>query len=257
MKVATWNVNSLRVRLPHVLKWLEREQPDLLALQETKLKNEDFPADAFRDYGYFATFSGQSAYNGVAILSREPPSVVSLGLGGHYADEQKRVLGATFGALRLWSLYVPNGQSVDSPKFEYKLEWLAALRVLLADELARHPALLVVGDFNIAPDDRDVYNPAAWEGKVLCTPAERAALAALGALGLRDAFRLFEQPERIFSWWDYRAGAFRRNQGLRIDLVLASQALSQTCTGCRIDREPRGWERPSDHVPVVAEFAAS
>ena len=256
MKVATWNVNSLRVRLPHVLKWLEREQPDLLALQETKLKNEDFPADTFRDYGYFATFSGQSAYNGVAILSREPPSVVSLGLGGHYADEQKRVLGATFGALRLWSLYVPNGQSVDSPKFEYKLEWLAALRVLLADELARHPALLVVGDFNIAPDDRDVYNPAAWEGKVLCTPAERAALAALGELGLRDAFRLFEQPERIFSWWDYRAGAFRRNQGLRIDLVLASQALSQTCSGCRIDKEPRGWERPSDHVPVIAEFAA-
>ena len=257
MKVATWNVNSLRVRLPHVLKWLEREQPDLLALQETKLKNEDFPADTFRDYGYFATFSGQSAYNGVAILSREPPSVVSLGLGGHYADEQKRVLGATFGPLRLWSLYVPNGQSVDSPKFEYKLEWLAALRVLLADELARHPALLVVGDFNIAPDDRDVYNPAAWEGKVLCTPAERAALAALGELGLRDAFRLFEQPERIFSWWDYRAGAFRRNQGLRIDLVLASQALSQKCSGCRIDKEPRGWERPSDHVPVIAEFAAS
>ena len=257
MKVATWNVNSLRVRLPHVLKWLEREQPDLLALQETKLKNEDFPADTFRDYGYFATFSGQSAYNGVAILSREPPSVVSLGLGGHYADEQKRVLGATFGGLRLWSLYVPNGQSVDSPKFEYKLEWLTALRVLLADELARHPALLVVGDFNIAPDDRDVYNPAAWEGKVLCTPAERAALAALGELGLRDAFRLFEQPERIFSWWDYRAGAFRRNQGLRIDLVLASQALSQKCSGCRIDKEPRGWERPSDHVPVIAEFAAS
>jgi exodeoxyribonuclease-3 len=257
LKVATWNVNSLRVRLPHVLKWLEREQPDLLALQETKLKNEDFPADTFRDYGYFATFSGQSAYNGVAILSREPPSAVSLGLGGHYADEQKRVLGATFGPLRLWSLYVPNGQSVDSPKFEYKLEWLAALRVLLADELARHPALLVVGDFNIAPDDRDVYNPAAWEGKVLCTPAERAALAALGELGLRDAFRLFEQPERIFSWWDYRAGAFRRNQGLRIDLVLASQALSQTCSGCRIDKEPRGWDRPSDHVPVIAEFAAS
>ena len=257
MKIATWNVNSLRVRLPHVLKWLEREQPDLLALQETKLKNEDFPADTFRDYGYFATFSGQSAYNGVAILSREPPSVVTYDIGGHYVDEQKRVLGATFGPLRLWCLYVPNGQSVDSPKFEYKLEWLAALRVLLADELARHPALLVVGDFNIAPDDRDVYNPAAWEGKVLCTPAERAALAALGALGLRDAFRLFEQPERIFSWWDYRAGAFRRNQGLRIDLVLASQALSQTCTGCRIDKEPRGWERPSDHVPVVAEFAAS
>jgi exodeoxyribonuclease-3 len=257
LKVATWNVNSLRVRLPHVLKWLEREQPDLLALQETKLKDDDFPADTFRDYGYHATFSGQSAYNGVAILSREPPSSVSLELGGHYADEQRRVLGATFGALRLWSLYVPNGQSVDSPKFEYKLQWLAALRVLLADELARHPALLLVGDFNIAPDDRDVYNPAAWQGKVLCTPAERAALAAIGELGLRDAFRLFEQPDRIFSWWDYRAGAFRRNHGLRIDLILASRVLSQRCSACRIDKEPRGWERPSDHVPVVAEFAVA
>ena len=181
LKVATWNVNSLRVRLPHVLKWLEREQPDLLALQETKLKDEDFPADTFRDYGYVATFSGQSAYNGVAILSREPPSVVSLGLGGHYADEQKRVLGATFGPLRLWSLYVPNGQSVDSDKVRYKLEWLAALRVLLADELARHPALLVVGDFNIAPDDRDVHNPAAW--------ARQGAVHAGRASGARGTLR--------------------------------------------------------------------
>ncbi len=183
MKVATWNVNSLRVRLPHVLKWLEREQPDLLALQETKLKDEEFPADTFRDYGYFATFSGQSAYNGVAILSREPPSAISFGLGGHYADEQKRVLGATFGSLRLFSLYVPNGQSVESDKYRYKLEWLAALRVSLADELARYPSLLLVGDFNIAPDDRDVHNPAAWAGQVLCTPAERAALAAICELG--------------------------------------------------------------------------
>jgi exodeoxyribonuclease-3 len=240
-------VNSLRVRLPHVLKWLEREQPDLLALQETKLKDEDFPADAFRDYGYVATFSGQSAYNGVAILSREPPSAITLGLGGHYADEQKRVLGATFGSLRLWSLYVPNGQSVESPKYRYKLEWLAAL--------ARFPSLLLVGDFNIAPDDRDVHNPAAWAGQVLCTPAERAALAAICDLGLSDVFRLFPQPEKVFSWWDYRGVAFRRNQGLRIDLALASRTLSQTCSGCRIDKEPRGWERPSDHVPVIAEFA--
>ena len=255
MKVATWNVNSLRVRLPHVLKWLEREQPDLLALQETKLKDEDFPADTFRDYGYVATFSGQSAYNGVAILSREAPSSVAYDIGGHYADEQKRVLGATFGSLRLWSLYVPNGQSVESDKYRYKLEWLAALRVLLAVELARHPALLLVGDFNIAPDDRDVHNPAAWAGQVLCTPAERAALGAICELGLRDVFRLFPQPEKTYSWWDYRGPAFRRNQGLRIDLMLASGALSQTCLSCRIDKEPRGWERPSDHVPVVAEFA--
>jgi exodeoxyribonuclease-3 len=256
LKVATWNVNSLRVRLPHVLKWLEREQPDLLALQETKLKNEDFPADTFRDYGYFATFSGQSAYNGVAILSREAPSVVSYDIGGHYADEQKRVLGATFGPLRLWSLYVPNGQSVDSDKYRYKLEWLAALRGLLAEELASHPALLVVGDFNIAPEDRDVHNPAAWEGQVLCSPPERAALRQLHELGLRDVFRLFPQPDKTYSWWDYRALAFRRNQGLRIDLMLASTALSQTCRRSWIDKEPRGWERPSDHVPVVAEFTA-
>ena len=255
MKIATWNVNSLRVRLSHVLKWLEREQPDLLALQETKLKDEDFPGDAFRDYGYIATFSGQSAYNGVAILSREPPGAISYGIGGHYADEQKRVLGATFGPLRLWSLYVPNGQSIESDKYRYKLEWLAALRVLLEEELARYPSLLLVGDFNIAPDDRDVHNPAAWAGQVLCTPAERAALAAICDLGLSDVFRLFPQPEKVFSWWDYRGVAFRRNQGLRIDLVLASRTLSQTCSGCRIDKEPRGWERPSDHVPVVAEFA--
>jgi exodeoxyribonuclease III len=244
------------VRLPHVLKWLEREQPDLLALQETKIQDEEFPADAFGPYGYVATFSGQSAYNGVAILSREPPSAVCYDIGGGYADEQRRVLGATFGALRLWSLYVPNGQSVESDKYRYKLEWLAALRVLLADELARHPELLLVGDFNIAPDDRDVHNPEAWRGKIMCSPPERAALGDICSLGLRDTFRLFPQPERIFSWWDYRAGAFRRNQGLRIDLVLASVALSQKCSGSRIDKEPRGWDRPSDHVPVVAEFTA-
>jgi exodeoxyribonuclease-3 len=254
LKVASWNVNSLRVRLPHVLKWLESERPDLLALQETKLKDEDFPADTFRDYGYAATFSGQSAYNGVAILSREEPREARYDIGnGH--SEQKRVVGATFGTLRFFSLYVPNGQSVDSDKYRYKLDWLAALRTSLADELARHPLLLVVGDFNIAPDDRDVHDPLAWRGHVLCTPAERAALAALMDLGLRDAFRLFTQPEKTFSWWDYRAGAFRRNQGLRIDLMLASATLSQTCLGSRIDKEPRGWERPSDHVPVVAEFA--
>lgn len=255
MKVATWNVNSLRVRLPHVLKWLEQEQPDLLALQETKLKDDDFPADTFRDYGYFATFSGQSAYNGVAILSRLPPSEITYDIGGHYSDEQKRVLGATFGKLRLWSLYVPNGQSVESDKYRYKLGWLAALRVLIEAELARYPQLLLVGDFNIAPDDRDVHNPVAWQNQVLCTPAERAALGSICELGLSDVFRLFHQPEKVFSWWDYRGVAFRRNQGLRIDLILASRPLSQTCSRCRIDKEPRGWERPSDHVPVVAEFA--
>jgi exodeoxyribonuclease-3 len=256
VKVATWNVNSLRVRLPHVLKWLEREQPDLLALQETKIQDDEFPADAFAQIGYTATFSGQSAYNGVAVLSRHSPSEVCVEIGGGYVDEQRRVLGVTVGGFRLWGLYVPNGQSVDSDKYRYKLEWLAALRALLAAELARHPKLLVVGDFNIAPDDRDVHNPAAWAGKIMCSPPEREALQGLYGLGLHDTFRLFEQPEKVFTWWDYRAGAFRRNQGLRIDLVLASPALRQTCTGCRVDLEPRGWERPSDHVPVVAEFAA-
>jgi exodeoxyribonuclease-3 len=235
---------------------LEREQPDLLALQETKIQDDEFPADAFFQYGYSATFSGQAAYNGVAVLSRGQPSAVCVDIGGGYVDEQKRVLGVTFGNLRFWSLYVPNGQRVDSDKYRYKLEWLAALRGLLAEELARHRDVLLVGDFNIAPDDRDVHKPAAWEGKIMCSPPERAALQHLYDLGLRDTFRLFDQPEKVFSWWDYRAGAFRRNQGLRIDLVLASGALSQTCTGCRIDKEPRGWERPSDHVPVVAEFAA-
>ena len=256
MKVATWNINSLRVRLPHVLKWLEREQPDVLALQETKIRDEEFPADAFTDYGYLVTYSGQSSYNGVAVLSRAPLADVTYDLGGGFVDEQRRVLGATIGGVRLWSLYVPNGQTVDSDKYRYKLEWLTALRGLIAAELARHPALLLVGDFNIAPDDRDVHNPDAWRGKIMCSPPERAALASLCELGFSDTFRQFSQPEKVFSWWDYRAGAFRRNQGLRIDLVLASAALSKTCSGCRIDVAPRGWDRPSDHVPVIAEFAA-
>jgi exodeoxyribonuclease III len=254
VKVATWNVNSLRVRLPHVLKWLEREQPDLLALQETKLRDEDFPADTFEDRGYTATFSGQSAYNGIAILSREPPKDVAHGIGPGFPDEQRRVLAATFGALRFYSLYVPNGERVDSDKYRYKLEWLAALRALMAQELARHPHLLIVGDFNVAPDDRDVHDPRSWAGKVLCSPRERAALGELMALGFSDTFRLFDQPEKTFSWWDYRGIAFRRNWGLRIDLMLASSPLSQMCHSCRIDKEPRGWERPSDHVPVIAEF---
>jgi exodeoxyribonuclease-3 len=251
LKAATWNVNSLRVRFPHVLKWIEHEQPDLLALQETKLKDEDFPADAFVERGYSAVFSGQPGDNGVAILSRTPPRDVD-----HDFDNgsQKRVLRATFGELRLWSLYVPNGQSVESEKYRYKLDWLAELRTALAAELARYPLLLVVGDFNIAPEDRDVHDPNAWQGQVLCTPAEREAFHSLLGLGFHDVFRLFEQPDKTFSWWDYRGVAFRRNQGLRIDLMLASAGLSQTCLSCRIDKEPRGWERPSDHVPVVAEF---
>jgi exodeoxyribonuclease-3 len=254
VKVATWNVNSLKVRLEHVLAWLAREQPDVLALQETKTRDDSFPVAAFRERGYSAVFSGQAAYNGVAIVSRAPAAAVAQGIGGGYIDEEKRVLGATFGALRVWNLYVPNGQRLDSDKYAYKLGWLTALRGLLAAELSRYPRLLVVGDFNIAPEDRDVYDPVAWAGQVLCSPAERAALAAVAQLGFRDTFRLFDQAPGSYSWWDYRAGMWRRNKGLRIDLMLASKDLTKACSACRIDREPRGWDRPSDHVPVVAEF---
>jgi exodeoxyribonuclease-3 len=256
VKVATWNVNSIKVRLEHVLAWLEREQPDVLALQEIKTKDEDFPVDALRGRGYSSIVSGQAGYNGVALVSRIEPEDVAHGIGG-YVDEQKRVLGATFAGVRIYSLYVPNGENPESDKYRYKLGWLAALRNLLSVELRRYPQLAVAGDFNVAPDDRDVYDPAAWAGQVLCTPAERAALASITELGLRDSFRLFDQPPAKYSWWDYRAGMFRRNRGLRIDLVLASRALSQICTNCRIDPEPRGWERPSDHAPVVAEFSAA
>ena len=255
LKVATWNVNSLRVRLPHVLKWLEREQPDVLALQETKIRDDEFPADAFSQYGYLATFSGQSAYNGVAILSRAPLADITYDIGGGYADEQRRVLGATIGGVRLWSLYVPNGQSVDSDKYRYKLGWLAALRALLADELTRHPSLLFVGDFNIAPDDRDVHDPATWnDGHILTSTAERDALQRLLALGLHDGFRLHNDEGGIFSWWDYRQAAFRRNLGLRIDLTLVSDALRDATVASGIDRNPRQWERPSDHAPAFIEL---
>jgi exodeoxyribonuclease-3 len=254
VKVATWNVNSIKVRLEHVLAWLDREQPDVLALQEIKTRDDDFPAAALGARGYTSIVSGQAGYNGVALVSRVAPTEVEHGIGGGYVDDQKRVLGATFGELRIFSLYVPNGERPDSDKYTYKLGWLAALRNLLAAEVRRHPRLLVAGDFNVAPEDRDVYDPGAWEGHVLCTSAERAALASLVELGLRDTFRLFDQPPGTYSWWDYRAGMFRRNRGLRIDLMLASRALSQICTSCRIDRQPRGWERPSDHAPVIAEF---
>jgi exodeoxyribonuclease-3 len=257
VKVATWNVNSIKVRLGHVLAWLDRERPDVLALQEIKTRDDDFPAEELRGLGYVSVVSGQAGYNGVALVSRIEPTRVAHGIGGGYVDDQKRVLGATFGDLRVFSLYVPNGERPESDKYRYKLGWLAALRNLLAAELEQHPRLLVAGDFNVAPENRDVYDPAAWDGHVLCTPAERAALASIVELGLRDTFRLFDQPPSTFSWWDYRAGMFRRNKGLRIDLMLASRALSQICASCRIDRQPRGWERPSDHAPVVAEFTTA
>jgi exodeoxyribonuclease-3 len=253
MRIATWNVNSLRVRLGHVLDWLATAQPDALALQETKLPDENFPAAAFREAGYEVAFAGQKTYNGVALVSRTPLTEILTELPG-YPDPQRRVLAGTLGNVRIFNLYVPNGESTASEKYQYKLRWLAALRAALADELARHPQLIALGDFNIAPADRDVHDPQLWAGKVLCSEPEREALRTLLALGFGDAFRLFDQPDGSFSWWDYRAAAFRRGMGLRIDLILTSPAMSAHCRSCRIDPSPRALERPSDHAPVVAEF---
>lgn len=253
-KIATWNVNSLNVRLPQVLDWLRDQQPDILALQETKLTDPDFPTLDIAEAGYRAVFAGQKTYNGVAILTRLPAGEIVTDLPG-LNDPQRRVLGATVGDARVLNLYVPNGQAVGSDKYAYKLTWLDHLTAWLQTELAKYPQLVVLGDFNIAPDDRDVHDPAAWTGQVLCSEPERAAFRRLLDLGLQDTFRLFPQEDQTFSWWDYRAAAFRRNLGLRIDHILASPALAAACTACRVDKTPRGWERPSDHAPVIAEFA--
>jgi exodeoxyribonuclease III len=254
MKIASWNVNSLKVRMPHLEAWCQVAQPDVLALQEIKMETAAFPLDAMRALGYQAVVSGQKTYNGVAILSRTPARDVVTDVPG-YQDEQRRVLAATIGDLRIVDLYVVNGQDITSDKYRYKLEWLNAVTDWLADEARRHPNLVVLGDFNIAPDDRDVHDPEAWFEKVLCSTPERDALTRLLALGLHDSFRLREANGGHFSWWDYRAAGFRRNQGLRIDLVLVSEALRARVIGAGIEREPRSWERPSDHAPVWVELA--
>ena len=254
MIIATWNVNSLKVRLPQVLDWLKGHGPDALCLQETKTEDGNFPGAEIEAAGYSVLYAGQKTYNGVAILSRIPGSDLLTAIPG-FDDAQKRVLAATIGGVRLINLYVPNGESVGSDKYRYKLAWLAALKSWLAEELARHPRLAVVGDFNIAPEDRDVHDPKLWEGQVLFSEPERAVFRDLLDLGLKDAFRLFDQPEKSFTWWDYRMNAFRRNMGLRIDHILLSPPLAATCTACAIDKEPRKSERPSDHAPVAADFA--
>jgi exodeoxyribonuclease-3 len=253
MDIATWNVNSLRVRLPQLLDWLANNPVAVVALQETKLPDADFPRAGLEQAGYRVAFSGQRTYNGVALLSREPFTDVVTEVPG-LEDPQRRVLALTIGTLRVVDLYVPNGQTLASEKFEYKLRWLAAVTEWVALEARRHERLVVLGDFNIAPEDRDVHDPAAWEGGVHVSPAEREAFGRLLATGLVDVFRRFDQPPATFSWWDYRMLAFRRNHGLRIDLILASPALAARCTGCRVDRAPRKLERPSDHAPVVASF---
>ncbi len=254
MKIATWNVNSINVRLPRLLAWLAANQPDVLGLQETKLDDPRFPSMEIAAAGYQASFYGQKTYNGVAILSRAHVADVALGMP-QFGDDHKRVIAATVGGIRFVCFYVPNGQSVDSDKYQYKLRWLAAATAYLRAELTQYPRLAVVGDINIAPEDRDVHDPELWRGQVLATDAERAAFRDWLGLGLKDAFRLFEQPEKTFSWWDYRQLAFPKNQGLRIDHILLSPALAATCTSCRIDRQARKGEKPSDHAPVIAELS--
>ena len=257
MKIATWNVNALRVRLPQVLAWLEKEHPFVLALQETKVDDRAFPVAEFAEAGWHVCYSGQPTYNGVALISALPPAHIQAGVPG-LADPQRRALAASYpttvlpgGWLRVVSLYVPNGQAPGSDKYAYKLEWLSHARDWLKQELANWPGLAIVGDYNIAPEDRDCHDPLGWVGHVLVSPLERAAFQRLLDLGLVDAFRLFEQPVSSFSWWDYRAASFRRNQGMRIDHILVSQLVATHCQNCYVDPTPRRSERPSDHTPVI------
>ena len=251
MRIASWNVNSLNVRLPHLTQWLQAFAPDVVGLQETKLDDLRFPDDALAALGYRSVFCGQKTYNGVAILARDHAiDEVQYGIPG-FEDEQKRVIAATVGDVRIVNLYVVNGQDVGTEKYAYKLRWLEAVRAWLAGELLRHPRMVVLGDFNIAPDARDVHDPTVWnDAHILTSTAEREALQRLLALGLHDAFRLHSDEAGIFSWWDYRQAAFRRNLGLRIDLTLVSDALRERAVEAGVDREPRTWDRPSDHAPA-------
>ena len=253
MKLAAWNVNSLNVRLPHVLEWLRTHQPDALCLQELKQEDAKFPLAAFDEIGYHAVFDGQKTYNGVAILSRSRPEEVLKAMPG-CEDIQKRVIAATIEGLRVVCVYVPNGQSLDSDKYQYKLKWLDALAGYMQAQIAAYGDVALLGDYNIAPEDRDVHDPKAWEGQVLCSEPERAALRRLVDLGLVDSFRLFPQPEKSYSWWDYRMNGFKRNLGLRIDHILLTSAVAARCESATIDIEPRKWERPSDHAPVWAQL---
>ena len=253
MKLATWNVNSLAVRLPQLLDWLNQHQPDAICLQETKLTDDKFPSTELAAAGYRSEWFGQKTYNGVALLTRDAASEVVKNIPG-FDDPQARVITGSVAGIRLIGAYVPNGQAPGTDKFDYKMRWLSALREWVAAELSRHPKLVLVGDYNIAPEDRDVYDPVAWDGQILCTPEERAHFRGLIEIGLHDAFRLFDQPPKSWSWWDYRMLAFRKNQGLRIDHILVSEALKTSVTACMIDKLPRKNERPSDHAPVVVEL---
>lgn len=258
MQLATWNVNSLKVRLPQVLQWLAVHPVDVLCLQELKMTDDKFPQAEIAAAGYQSLFVGQKTYNGVALLVKEgcPIDLDSiLRNNPHFPDEQKRLIAATINGIRIVCGYFPNGQAVGSDKFSYKLAWLDALCTWVQQELAEHRQFALLGDFNIAPDDRDVHDPAAWEGQVHVSPEERNRLKNLQALGLHDAFRAHHEAGGLYSWWDYRMAAYRRNMGLRIDHIYLSQALLQRCSACEIDKMPRGWEQPSDHTPVIATLS--
>jgi len=261
-RLATWNVNSLKVRLPHLLDWLARAEPDIACLQETKTEDAKFPLAELRAAGYQAVYCGQKAYNGVAILFRSPRLIQSGAVEvqhgiPEFPDDPKRVIAATLGDLRIVCLYAPNGQAVGSDKYQYKLRWYGAVSGWLSKELEAHPLLAVVGDLNVAPEDRDVHDPKRWAGQIHVSEPERAALRrVIDEVGLADAFRLFEQAPQEFSWWDYRLAAFQRNWGLRIDHILLSPELARRCRACFIDKSPRRLERPSDHAPVIAELEA-
>jgi exodeoxyribonuclease-3 len=253
MKIASWNVNSLNVRMPHLKQWLASSQPDIVALQETKLEDAKFPDTDIAALGYRCVFSGQKTYNGVALLAREMPVDIVTDVAG-LDDPQRRILIASVGDLRIANLYVVNGQEVGSDKYKYKLDWLARVTDHLGNEAAKHKNLVVLGDFNIAPEDRDVHDPAAWHEKILCSTPEREALKLMQSIGLVDSYRERDSEAGKYSWWDYRQAGFQRNRGLRIDLVLASQALAPRIGGVGIDLEPRRWERPSDHAPATMEL---
>lgn len=254
MKIISWNVNSLRVRLDSLLGLIQSEQPDIIALQEIKVVDQDFPSAVFEELGYYACFSGQKTYNGVAILSRAVPCTNIVKDLPNFQDEQRRVLAATWEGYRIVNLYIPNGSELTSEKYQYKLNWLEACKAFLKQELAVHPQMIVLGDFNIAPTDQDVWDPKKWKDCVLVSEPERAAFREFLDVGLVDLFRHCTADAVEFSWWDYRAASFRRNQGLRIDHILASKELAPRCSGCWMVKEVRGHERPSDHAPVVAEF---
>ena len=255
IKLATWNVNSLKVRLDQVLDWIQLNEVDILALQETKTTDDQFPAQVFTDLGLHVAYSGQKTYNGVAVVSRYPLMDVTTDIA-FLDDPQRRILGVTVAGFRLLNLYVPNGSEVDSEKYQYKLSWLAGVQQYVAEQLKNFPKFAVVGDFNIAPADKDVHDPIAWEGSVLVSPREREAYQALLNLGLHDSFRHLYQDEQAYSWWDYRAGGFRRNHGVRIDHVLLSPTLLSACSKVEIDKQPRSHERPSDHAPVIATLGS-